>query len=309
MTIGVGLAGLGVVSRYYLRALSLLPEVRLAAVCDIDPQKLQQAESSGMTITRHLDDLVHSPEVEAVVIALPNSLHAPACRLALEAGKHVCCEKPLAQFAADAESLVRAAQSASRILMTSFHRRYNANFTAALAAISGRHVSRVDAYYLECVHEHSAPGYLVNASANSGCIADNGSNVFDLLTLLLQKITSVNCRMIRPAVGVEMSARLVLEDEAGAVAAVELDWEYIGERKWLDIECQDGFRISVDLLAGSTGFKTSLYHEYELLVADFASRIRSNTPTTSDVAEVVTLVEAAYRSAASLRHSEASQLK
>ena len=301
MTIGVGLAGLGVVSRYYLNAISVLPQVRLAAVCDIDPRKFEQARLWGVTSTPHLYDLVHHPEVEAVVIALPNSLHADACRLALEAGKHVCCEKPLAQCFGDAEQLVQLARSASRTLMTAFHRRYNPNFSAAIAAIVGRQVSRVDAYYLESIREHSAPGFLNDALTNGGCIADNGSNVFDLLTLLFRDVTSVECRMIRPTVGVETCARLTLADKTGATATVELDWEYAGERKWLDIECNDGFRISVDLLAGSTGFKSSLTPEYESLVTDFVNRINYGAPTTSDVAEVVRLVDAAYRSAATLR--------
>ncbi len=71
------------------------------------------------------EDLLADPEVEAVYIPLPNSLHVPWSVRALEAGKHVLVEKPLSRRAADAEAAFDAADRAGRLLMEGFMWRYH----------------------------------------------------------------------------------------------------------------------------------------------------------------------------------------
>lgn len=71
------------------------------------------------------EDLLADPAVEAVYIPLPNSLHVPWSMRALEAGKHVLCEKPLTPRAAEAEAAFDAAERAGRVLMEGFMWRYH----------------------------------------------------------------------------------------------------------------------------------------------------------------------------------------
>jgi predicted dehydrogenase len=70
-------------------------------------------------------ELVASPDVDAVYIATPAALHARWTVAALEAGKHVLCEKPLASNAVEARRMVDAASAADRLLMEAFHWRYH----------------------------------------------------------------------------------------------------------------------------------------------------------------------------------------
>jgi predicted dehydrogenase len=77
----------------------------------------EQIDMAGISAHAELDKLLDDPQVDLVDITLPNSLHAEVAIRALEAGKHVLCEKPMAMSLADCEQMVAAAKKANRLLM------------------------------------------------------------------------------------------------------------------------------------------------------------------------------------------------
>ena len=117
--IGIGIIGYGYWGPNLARNFADLPGARLVAIADGDPasRAAAQARHPGLRVLGDAADLVADPEVDAVAIATPTATHAVLGHAALECGKHVWVEKPMAATVADAERLVEAAARRNRVLM------------------------------------------------------------------------------------------------------------------------------------------------------------------------------------------------
>jgi len=110
-----------------LRPARRVPEAAIAAVAARDPQRAHAfAQKHGIArVHPSYQALLADPEIEAIYNPLPNSLHCEWTIRALEAGKHVLCEKPIASNSAEAERMATAARRTGRVLMEAFHWRYH----------------------------------------------------------------------------------------------------------------------------------------------------------------------------------------
>ncbi len=105
----------------------LVDEVELSAIASRDLARAE-AQAAELGIERahgSYEDLLADPDVDAVYISLPNSLHVEWSIRALEAGKHVLCEKPMARSVAQVERAFDAAESAGRVLAEAFMWRHH----------------------------------------------------------------------------------------------------------------------------------------------------------------------------------------
>jgi predicted dehydrogenase len=110
-----------------IRPARRVPGVEVVAVAARDPKRAAAfAKRHGIPIAHgSYDALLADPSIDAVYNPLPNGLHAEWSIRALEAGKHVLCEKPMAANAAEAERMAEAAERAGRVLIEAFHWRYH----------------------------------------------------------------------------------------------------------------------------------------------------------------------------------------
>ncbi len=104
------------------------PEVEIVALCDITREALKEGlrvcGGSTAGYTDYAKMLAEHPELDAVLVIVPNYLHAEMTARALEAGKHVLVEKPMAIHLADADRMIEAAKRHQRVLMVGFQLRY-----------------------------------------------------------------------------------------------------------------------------------------------------------------------------------------
>ena len=124
----VAVIGVGSISDCHLDSYVKNPETELYAICDINPKTLK-AQGDRYNIPeerRYLDykELLKVEEIEAVSVCTWNSEHAPITIAALQAGKHVMCEKPMATNVADAKAMLEAAKASGKHLQIGFVRRF-----------------------------------------------------------------------------------------------------------------------------------------------------------------------------------------
>lgn len=125
--IGVGIIGSGGITlQNHLPGIALCPQAQVVALCDSDLAVLQRAsQQSGITaLYTDYTELIRRDDVDAVIIATPNVLHAPIALAAIAAKKHVLCEKPIALNFAEALQMYRAAEAAGVRHMTAFTYRF-----------------------------------------------------------------------------------------------------------------------------------------------------------------------------------------
>ena len=117
--IGIAIVGYGYWGPNLVRNFLENSNCKVICVCDRDEKRLTQAKRRypSMQMTASWDSVLSNPEVDAIVIATPVSTHAALCEEALQNGKHVLVEKPLAASLRDAKRIVTLARTKRRVLM------------------------------------------------------------------------------------------------------------------------------------------------------------------------------------------------
>ena len=195
----------------------------VVAVAARDPDRAQDfATRHGIPrVLDSYDALLADPDVDAIYNALPNALHARTTIAALEAGKHVLCEKPFTANAADAEAVAAAAAHAGKVVMEAFHYRYHPLFERVLELTAGLGQLRdVRARAIAIVPKQADIRYQLElaggATMDVGCYA-----IHQLRTVVGAEpdVESAAAKVAAPGVDRAMRATLTFAD--GPSASVE----------------------------------------------------------------------------------------
>ena len=134
-TVNVALIGCGAQGRVLLNAALKIPDLRFRAVCDIWPYNrtygerlLKKFGHDVKPFEDYREMLAAIPEIDAVIVATPDFMHAEHTNAALRAGKHVYCEKLMANTVENARSMVRTARETGKLLQVGHQRRSNPRY-------------------------------------------------------------------------------------------------------------------------------------------------------------------------------------
>jgi predicted dehydrogenase len=186
----VGVIGAGV-GEMHLAGYSKLPRVDIAALAGLDDDRVRRvaAQYSVPQTFREYADLLAAPDIDAVSVCLPNALHLPVTVAALEAGKHVLVEKPLARSADEGRAMIAAARERERILMIAFNHRYRGDVQWIKQYIDSGALGRI--YYAKA-HWMRRAGiprlgswFVSKEQAGGGPLVDLGVHVLDMAMYLM----------------------------------------------------------------------------------------------------------------------------
>lgn len=235
-----GLIGLGALGRIRQAALERAPGCTLRAVCDTDPTRMQGL--SGVQPFETPDALARSDECDAVIVSTPPDSHERLTILALENGKHVMVEKPMAPTAAACLRMMEAAERARRILTVGFNHRYFAAVAAVREAVRSGALGRLSYVKGYAGHvglaEFAAPWMYDRHTIGGGTLFDNGIHVIDLVRHLMGEVCTVQ-GAVSSAVwgldGVEDNGFALLRGRDGVIGSLHSSWsEWRGYRFFVE---------------------------------------------------------------------------
>ncbi len=147
----IGFIGVGQIGKRHLKRYQGLP-VEIVAAADIDePEARRVAAEYGIpNLFTDFRELLAMEEIQAVDVCLHNNLHAPVTIAALEAGKHVYCEKPIAGSYLDGKAMIEAARKTGRMLSIQFFSLYSKETKAAQRLIQEGYLG--DLYFAKSVN-------------------------------------------------------------------------------------------------------------------------------------------------------------
>jgi predicted dehydrogenase len=121
----------GIANGKHLPSLSKLSNIELVAFCDIVEERAQEAKAKygteGAAVYTDYRELLKDSSIDIVHVCTPNDSHADISIAALEAGKHVMCEKPMAKTAADAKRMLEAAERTGKKLTIGYNNRFRSD--------------------------------------------------------------------------------------------------------------------------------------------------------------------------------------
>ncbi len=265
-SVRVALAGTGFIGRVHARS-ARLAGATLVGVTASTPERsaAAAAELGAERSFETAEDLVTAEGVDVVHICAPNHLHEPLGLRALEAGKHVICEKPLALHSAGAERLTAAAKSAGKVATVPFVYRYYATVREARARVETGEIGDIrlihGGYLQDWLLTPEDANWRVHEEYGgaSRAFADIGSHWCDLVEFVTgHRINEVTARLVhaiperfvrehqdafsqgargeKKSVSTEDAAIVMFRTDRGAVGSVVVSQISAGRKNRLQFE-------------------------------------------------------------------------
>jgi predicted dehydrogenase len=183
--LGVGIIGVGGIARTHIPGWNASEHAELVAGSDISETVLKQfGEQFGVKkLSTDPDALFSDPDIGIIDICTPNMYHTPLAVKALNAGKHVICEKPLAPTPADIRKMIAARDKSGKLLMTAQHFRFSGRSKAMKKEIDSGVLG--DIYHARSwmLRRAAAPvraGFVLKQHSGGGPCIDIGVHILDL---------------------------------------------------------------------------------------------------------------------------------
>ena len=274
----------GVLGAAHIAGRAVLPAIaasnngRLAAIASRSQERAREMVSPypGARIVESYDALLADAEIDAVYNPLPNQLHREWTLRALEAGKHVLCEKPLALNASEAEEMAAAAKAARKHLMEAFMYRFHPDMRAFVSGLRDPiHVAASFGFTAERPDD-----IRLQAPLGGGALLDVGCYTVSVSRWILGEPDDVRARS-RMRNGIDLTTSALLSFPGGATAA-----------SWSSLESPAIQEVSVitkrEVFRRHLAFTARENHDpYKLMVESFGDSILNDRPVAIPLEESI----------------------
>jgi scyllo-inositol 2-dehydrogenase (NADP+) len=250
--------------------------VELAGIYDIDPEKQKKAVSEGIKSYSSLDELVNDPQVELVTVATPNDVHCDIVVKALNSGKNVICEKPVAMSVDVLDKMIAAANKNGKLFTVHQNRRWDVDYLAIKSIIKSGEIG--DTLRIES-RIHGSRGipsdWRCHKQYGGGMILDWGVHLIDqMLQLIPDEIDSVYCNTTHITTDeVDDGCRIEIFFKTGKTAYIEVGtYNFIALPRFYML-AKSGTAEIVDWTEKAKVSKLKFWNEKEVLPVQTAAGI------------------------------------
>jgi predicted dehydrogenase len=325
--------GVGAIAQVvHLPVLDDLDEVELAGVCDVDNVRANAlAARFGIPhIFRKDEEVFRSDLIDAIIICTPSYLHEEQAIAALEAGKHVLVEKPLALSPESVERVIAVAERTGRTLMVAMNNRYRPDTVALRPFAQNGELGDVfltrGAWLNRKMRVVRPTWRHRRATAGGGAMMDLGVQTLDLCLWMLgfPKAVSVMTQLHYPeGMEVEDTAGIIVRMANNAAISLTVSWSLVAERDrhymrmlgtrgsgaisplavFKEIETGQIIDVTPNVPVGRENLYTASYRQ-ELMHFIRVATGEIEEPLPREQIQIMRIVEAAYRSFAEKREVE-----
>lgn len=251
-TISAAVIGYGGMGGWHTEKIQQLPGIELIGIYDILDERCKVSEKKGIKAYCSREALLADERIDLVTVATPNDFHKEIVIAALEAGKHVICEKPVAMNSADLEEMIAVADKTGKLFTVHQNRRWDEDYLCAKHILDNNLLGRVYNIESRVQGDRGIPGDWRNRKEQGGgMVLDWGVHLLDQILMLKekQKLISVYAQLTNVTIDeVDDGFKTMLKFDDDTCAYVEVTtsnfvklprWYILGENGSAVIEDWD----------------------------------------------------------------------
>lgn len=183
--IHAGILGLGYMGTVHTQKIAAVDGIAVVSVHDIDPGKKKAADEAGYIFFSDRSDFLAQPDLDLVIIATPNQYHRDYAIEAMQAGKHVICEKPVTLNTAELDDIIAAARETGKLFTVHQNRRWDADYLMLRAVLQANTLGQPIAVESRVLGERGIVfGWRADPAYGGGMLYDWGVHQVDQILQL-----------------------------------------------------------------------------------------------------------------------------
>lgn len=247
----VGIIGYGGMGHYHGEWLAKSDRTNLKGVYDINPDRNKLAESEGLKAYKSQQELLNDPDIDIVLVAVPNNFHKDICISVMEAKKNVICEKPVAMSSDELVEMIESSKKNNVIFTINQNRRWDRDYLVVKKALTDGLIGKPNVIESRVLGSRGIPeGWRCYKVAGGGMLLDWGVHLLDqIMDMVESKVDTVYAQMIKEKFPeVDEYFKVLLTFENGMYAHIEVGtnnfillprWYVFGTQGTLEIKDWD----------------------------------------------------------------------